>query len=284
MEPAESAGFRWSGPISAMLEHWQLTHNPFAAAEGEFFLTSASEEALSRLLFLVEQNRRCGVVLGPEQVGKSRLLREVSREVHRPNLFAMRVDATGLTSHEFAVAIAAALGSPRNRWDTVADAFCGFKAIHATAVWLIDQFEDAADDLTVDVLRLLRLMDRTGVAGTVLIAATRLRDPRWNGITDLCVPVDPWSVAECREFIEQRLEAAHASRRVFSGEGIAAVAECSRGLPGQLIRLSDLALQAGWTLGETVIDAELVRSLAGEFRPIHSAAHVTPTTEALIAS
>lgn len=255
-----------------MLDHWQLRQNPFAARGGDYFLAARCEEALSRLLFVVEQNRRCGAVCGPEQCGKSRLLEEVRRQTLRPGRLVATLDVRGQTADDFAEALLQSTGcapSRRNPWDRLADVLYGWRTIGTASVWLIDQFDDAADDLNAELLRLLRLLDQSHAAASVLVAARSIPvDARWRTALELSIALEPWTVADCREFIRQRLESADARRTVFTSDGLTAIATCAEGLPGHLLRLCDLALHAGWSLGVNAIDAELVHSLCGEISAV----------------
>jgi type II secretory pathway predicted ATPase ExeA len=253
-----------------MLDHWQLRFNPFAANadDGEFALAGRSEEALSRVAFLIEQQRRLGVVTGPAGVGKSRLLRETMRLAARTHPSTILVDVTGLSRDEFAARLAAATGAALGfhvSWDAIEDALWGWRVTGAATLWVIDQADHAAEPLDLALLRLIRLLDRVCAAGTVLIAA-RIR-PKRNPLADevdLTIALEPWSVADCGEFLRRRLQSAGARRPIITADGLDALAEAAGGRPGLLIRLCDLALHAGWTLGATEIDDALVAGLAEE--------------------
>jgi len=249
-----------------MLDYWQLQRNPFRSP-GEFFLAGRCEEALARLTFLVEQGRRCGAVTGLSQIGKSRLLRELRTIADRPNTALVAVDATALDRTDFAVELvrACGAGSSRAPWDQIIDLLHGWRAAGISSLWLIDQFDDAIEDPERDVLRLIRTFDHTEAAGTVILGINSfMEQSRLHETIDLSVALEPWNSAECGEFIQQRLEAAGRNRILFSHDGLEAAAECSGGIPGTLVRLCDLALHAGWTLGVAAIDAELVVNVSSE--------------------
>jgi type II secretory pathway predicted ATPase ExeA len=265
--------------MDPLLDYWQLRRNPFAppAVDGEMFLAGRCEEALARLLFVVEQGRRLAAVTGGPNIGKSRLLREVRETSDLLRTHAVSVDVTSLSRPGFAIELAQACGCPARSeqaaWERITDLLHGWRAIGLASLWLIDQLDDAGEPLDRDVLRLVRLLERTEAKGTVLLGARALHDHSgWLDVLDLSVSLEPWCVAECREFIEQRLEAAGACRTVFSQEGLDAIAEASDGVPGALIRMCDLSLRAGWSLGVNVIDAGLVESIAAELSPVPSPA------------
>ncbi len=65
--------------------YWGLAEIPFRnTIETRWFYESPGhEEALARLIFLIEQRRRCGVLSGPAGSGKSLVLELLRRETLR---------------------------------------------------------------------------------------------------------------------------------------------------------------------------------------------------------
>ena len=82
--------------------YWGLNGSPFQATNDLrwFIETSAHEEALARLSFLVEQRRRFGLLRGPAGTGKSLLLNAVRHDAVRLRREVATVDLFGLDSHE----------------------------------------------------------------------------------------------------------------------------------------------------------------------------------------
>jgi hypothetical protein len=87
------------------------------------------------------------------------------------------VDATGQSSAEFAARLAAeSTGTLRccSSWQQIEDLLYGWHLTETASLWVIDQVDDAADDLASDILRLIRLLDHARVAATVLFAMRSL--------------------------------------------------------------------------------------------------------------
>lgn len=153
------------------------------------------EEALSRLLVAVEHGWRCAALTGPAGSGKSRLLRDLSSSVNLRNTIAIALDATGLSRAEFAARLAAeATRTYRpgaNSWQHISDVLHGWQAAGTATLWIIDQVDDAAEELCGDLLRLMRLLDRARVTGTVLFAQRSHADRRWlSDAIELVVSLD----------------------------------------------------------------------------------------------
>ena len=67
------------------LAYWGFRRWPFERtfAPDRFFASPVHEEALARLLFLVEEFRRTGIVIGPAGTGKTYLLKQLQQRAER---------------------------------------------------------------------------------------------------------------------------------------------------------------------------------------------------------
>ena len=66
-------------------EHWGLNASPFSGTGGRktFFESDAQAEAIARIDYLINNNRRLGLLLGDEGLGKSTILNHVRRQLRR---------------------------------------------------------------------------------------------------------------------------------------------------------------------------------------------------------
>jgi len=78
-------------------QHFGLTETPFANTLDPhwFYQSPGHEEALARLMYVVDQRRRCGVLLGPAGTGKSLLLTVLLAETRRLPREVVLVDLLG---------------------------------------------------------------------------------------------------------------------------------------------------------------------------------------------
>jgi len=83
------------------LAHWGLSRSPFGGhLDPALFLASAShEEALARLLFLVDHRRRLGLLLGGRGSGKSTVLEVLASRLRKSGV---EVVTAGLLGMEWA--------------------------------------------------------------------------------------------------------------------------------------------------------------------------------------
>ena len=97
-------------------QHWGLVDIPFQSTIDRrwFYAGPTHEEALARLLFLVEQHRRCGVLSGAGGTGKSMLLSVLKKAVRHAQGEVCELDASGRCADELVWELAAQLRlSPR---------------------------------------------------------------------------------------------------------------------------------------------------------------------------
>ncbi len=94
--------------------YWGLAEIPFRNTIDTrwFYQSQVHEEALARLLFLVENHRRCGVLSGAAGTGKSLLLGILGREAARTGGEVAHIDLFGRSSLEMLWEIVAELGVP----------------------------------------------------------------------------------------------------------------------------------------------------------------------------
>ncbi|HUQ68467.1 MAG TPA: ATP-binding protein, partial [Planctomycetaceae bacterium] len=118
---------------------------PFGPS-GAFCLTEERLEALSRLLFVVENQRDFAVLCGPVGVGKTRLLEELQRQSRSTGRSVVRIDAGGLDRRELPQALLAACqtwSDPRSAWKTLEDVIAGRGLSGNGGVWIVDHIEQA---------------------------------------------------------------------------------------------------------------------------------------------
>src|SRR5262245_48047119 len=156
--------FRNISPMYAT--YWGLTEIPFKNTLDTrwFYESPGHEEALARLIFLVEQHRRCGVLSGPAGSGKSLVLEFLRRETLRTGAEVAAVDLIGLSCREMLWEILAALGrstgiddSPHRLWRLLHDHITANHEAHVPLVLILDHLDRAQPECVVAVERLQHL-------------------------------------------------------------------------------------------------------------------------------
>jgi general secretion pathway protein A len=269
------------------LEHWQLNRSPFPAAldVDRFYPSPAHDEGLARLEYLVDAQRRVGVLLGEAGVGKSLVLRVAARRLARRGCAVASVSALGAGTREFLWQLAAGLGAaPRDDadvvrlWRLIADRVVENRLQQVDTVCLIDDAGQAGPDLLTQFVRLTRLDPAPTARWTIVLAAEPSQAKRWSEslreLVDLRIDLRPWTEDDATGFLQTALVEAGRFDPVFDDAALREIHELSGGVPRRVARLADFALLAGAAAEVDTVDAELVRAAYDELRwPTTSAAY-----------
>ena len=268
---------RESGETSSMYaSYWGLTTSPF---ENQldinwYFETPGHEEALARLFYVVEQQRRCGLLTGPTGCGKSFLLRVLDYHVRRSQRRSAVIDLTGLDANEILWQLAARLQVGLYRddsraliWRALEDDLRSRELARAHTVLLFDNFQDLDREGGRLIDRLLHLGERHCSLTVVLSgsdAAVSTLSQATSGLCDLRIDLPPFTPEETAGYVSGQLAAAGAPDDLFTREALRAVSDHSWGIVRQINRLCDLSLLAG--MGDELqrSEADVVHAAACE--------------------
>ncbi len=252
------------------------------------------EEALARLLFLVEYRRPCGVVLGHAGSGKSALIEVVRQELSTSCCTPIVVDLQTLTATAVPRTLAVGMGlsptsqdSPDSLWQAIEDRTEGAMSAGMSYVPLFDHLEQADADTLAAINCCCHLFART--QNTVLMSG---RPPLplelsmlVRSLCDLRIELPLWSTEETAQFVTQVQQVQLGPQ--FSESALSAIHLCAGGRlrdTQQVLRLANFAADAQ---DLETIDAEFIESVTSEiWRPatqLHDAPAVKPTTLELAA-
>ena len=259
------------------LAFWGFRHWPFdrTFAADRFFASQQHEEALARMLFLVEESRRCGVVMGLGGSGKSFLLKLLQDRTERLGRLTARCDATGLDGNELLGQIALSCqapvdheATPARLWNGLRARFAALALIRQPLVILIDHFDLVEPSCQQAVWRLHQLADSVGLKMTILLA-TRERQvaPVLQELVELRIEISSWTAAETAQFIQTATRHAGSKQILFSDEACRSIYKMTHGVPSAVVSLSSHCLLAAQGQEETLVTQECVEAVAAEFWP-----------------
>jgi general secretion pathway protein A len=257
--------------------YWGLTEIPFRNTLDTrwFYQSLVHEEALARLLFLVENHRRCGVLSGAAGTGKSLLLEILAGEAARTGAEVAHIDLFGRSSQEMLWEIVAELGVPAGPddvasrlWRKLHDHILANRYARAPLVLLLDHL-DRAHAECVGLVERLQHLSSGGDTGLTLILGVRDERaasfaPVLREISDLRIELIALDHTETQNYIETLLTRAGAPQSFFEPSAINRLFDETHGVPRHLNRLCDLALLAGMAEHATRIDESLVAAAAEE--------------------
>ncbi len=257
--------------------HWGLRESPFRGRlDSKFFYQSPThEEALARLHFLVEQQRRLGLLIGPAGSGKSLLLSVFAEQLRRSGPAVASFSLLGVGPAEMLWLLATEWGVSLNPcesigplWRRVADRLIEYRYQQIDAVVLLDDADQAEGQVLQQVARLARFDMSPEMRLTLVLAGheegiARLGEPLLS-LADLRIDVEPWERNETGNFVHSTLVQAGRESPVFEPAAVAKLHELSQGIPRRVAQLADLALVAGAGQELQQIDAGLVEEVYQE--------------------
>jgi general secretion pathway protein A len=258
-------------------DFWGLAEIPFQNTRDPrwFYEGPGHEEALARLMFLVEHRRRCGLLTGPSGTGKSLVLELLRREAVRTGAEVALVDLLGCSSRELLWELLAAWGrsaglddSQYVLWRRVHDHVQANGFAQVPLVLILDHLERAHTDCIAAVERLQQLSAGGHAALTLILGVESDRaaglGPTLREISDLRIELPPLDREQTQQYVETQLARAGADRPLFDLSAFDRLFDETHGVPRELNRLCDLALLAGMADQATHIDATIVSAAAEE--------------------
>ncbi len=253
--------------------HWGLKESPFREApEAKFYYENASfQEALARLNFLIDSNRRLGLLTGESGGGRSLLLQTFGRQMQRQRRPIVAVSLVGLDIQETLWSIAAGLGlNPRDNmavfqlWRSVKDCVVQYRYQQQHTVLVLDDADQAASDVLVQIERLAQI-DPSPAARHTLVLVTEAGSAAQLGTRllarcELRIELDCWDEADTAEFLESSLQKAGRHTPAFDPAAAMRVHELGQGVPRRISQLAELSLLAGAGRDLAMIDEATVDS------------------------
>jgi type II secretory pathway predicted ATPase ExeA len=244
--------------------------NPFRPARPAFLCGEPQDEALARLDYLRTHGLGWCVVQGPSGIGKSMLLAELARRARQRGDDCTSIeigphppgDGLRLLAEAWNLA-SAAMASPIALRRALQEQLVGRAALNRVHWVLVDHAETITPELTRSI-RWLISAATTGRLSLNIVVADGTANPYPEA--DLRLELWPWELADCRQYISQRLENA-AERRRFDDEALAAVYERTGGVPGSIRKVCEWVWLAAQAEAVAAIDADLVHAVADELLP-----------------
>ncbi|MFO1004773.1 MAG: AAA family ATPase [Planctomycetaceae bacterium] len=268
-----SATVRPLSPAGLRTSHKTLV--PFAEdpTTDMYFPSESHEEALARMLFLTEEQERCGLLVGPAGAGKSMLMARLHHQLRRSGRKSCRIDLAGLDHTSLLHRLAVELGvnplpntDPHELWDQIEQIISSAARVQQPWILLFDH----ANRLRPGALSLLeQLLYSPHSRGIVMLFSSRPEEQTTllktlSEHSSLRIELSVLTPDETQSYVEFALDRGMISTPEFTRDAVQLIARISGGLPRQINRLCRALLLAAQADLRTEIDSELVLSVTEE--------------------
>ncbi len=256
------------------LEHWKLQRTPFGnvPARSAFFRSPQHEEALRRLLYVIEQRKGVAMLTGEVGCGKTTVIRALTDFLQKYKYQFQTISNPALQPTDFIKAILLKLGGQADNGTKTDLLDRLYQHLYQNAengistVLAVDEAHVIGNQATLDELRmLLNIQSGDDFLITLILLG---QPPLLKNISELQplkerisikFNLDPLDIQNTLNYIIHRLKWAGATRGIFSREAILALYEFSEGLPLRINNLGDRCLLLGLMRQAPMVDSRIVQ-------------------------
>ncbi len=267
-------------------KYWGLRERPFQnIADVRFaYLSEQHREGLARLLYLVEEQKLGGTLVGPYGVGKSMIIELLAENVRgKIGERYLQFDAPLTGALSLAKQIVAHLGHTETVYDisgaleALQNHFTETNGGVAHLVLVIDEAQMLRASSDYEFLHLLcnmRMRRRDGSLGAPAI--TLLLVGHQDLVQHLAAEqslaqrlqlfwrLEPLNARQCIEYVQHRVRASGGDIWIFDEGALAAVHEATQGVPRLINNICDTALLIGCAMHAPRITADIMRQAIAE--------------------
>jgi len=255
------------------LEHWNLERTPFGnvPARSAFYRSPQHEEALRRLLYVIEQRKGVAMLTGEVGCGKTTVIRALTDFLQKDQYQFQTISNPALQPTDLIKAILLKLGGHADNGSKTDLLNQLHQHLYQNAengigtVLAIDEAHVIGNQATLDELRMLLNVQSDDEFLITLILLGQ--PPLLKKISELQplkerisikFNLDPLDIQNTLNYIVHRLKWAGATRGIFSREAIQALYEFAEGLPLRINNLCDRCLLLGLMRQARIIDSTIV--------------------------
>lgn len=267
---------------------WTLRETPLdgVATRSATYDGPAQDEALSRLLFVIEQHRPNGLIFGPKGSGKTLLLDKLARIVRRSARELAIVDLQGRDANESLWELCGALGIGPSYadngfvlWRRIQDHFLANRAADFPAVVVLDHADQGGDETDVLVARLIHLArQKRGLTLILAVRGSHLADfsPTFREATDIRIELRWFDRRQTGEFVQAVFQDPEDDLPLFEESAINRLHLLSEGSPRVLTHLCDLCILSMLANGESSVTEPTVLTAASDLQLTGFREHRSP--------
>lgn len=263
-------------------DFYRLSENPFnVTADPHFFYSSkCHSDAISNLLYGIQQRKGISVVTGEVGTGKTTLCRKLIHISNKKIKFALLLNQN-FSDSEILRAIALDLGiiTPRNNETTLIHVFNKFLLKESNKGNNVVCILDEAQNLNVNQLEQIRLLSNLETEKEKLLQIILVGQPELDKKLQLIelrqlrqriaihFRIEPLCKSDIKNYILHRITKVQKRTIqdiIFTNEAIDCIYKYTNGSPRTINILCDRALLAGFVLETYVINDQIIENCAKE--------------------
>lgn len=262
-------------------DHFGIRENPFSIIPDPHYLymSQRHQEALAHLLYGISESGGFVVLTGEVGTGKTTICRALIEQlpenvdlglILNPRL--SEIELMAALCDEMHIPYTPGLSSLKDFFDIINRHLLHAHADGRNPVLMIDE----AQNLSVEVLELIRLLTNLETADKKLLQIILVGQPELNHILaqenqrqtaqriTARYHLMPLGLVEARNYIGHRLHVAGMDGHVFNNASIKAVHKAARGIPRLVNTICDRALLAAYAEGRQMVTQKIARKAAAE--------------------
>ncbi len=263
-------------------EYWGFKRSPFSGNidPDRYYEGPGHEEAIARLMYVVDECRQGALILGQAGVGKSLLVEIVARRIRRPEREVAIARCPAMGGRELFFDLAQEFGLAPDRsageadlWRRLRDHVAANRLQNTQTVIVVDQAHLLSENASqLRALHMLYHLDSHPSARLTIVLAARselMRNARPEVIewVDLGVSVEPFSAGQTSAYVAHLLTWAGRTESAFDDAALQKIHELTGGLPRQINRACNLALLAAATEELPQVTEAVVETVYKELSP-----------------
>ena len=261
------------------LQHYRLKVKPFEINPDPKFLWLGEKhkEALASLEYGIRENKGFMLLTGDYGTGKTTIVNAMANSLKDNIIFAQISDPP--TDELDFFNVAAEVLQMDKTFDTKGDFLTHFSRYLKNAynknkevVLVIEEVQRTGHEL-IEQIRLLSNIEKPSKKLITLIFVgqnefkdTLKKNKALRQRFTIIYHIDPLTKAETEQYIMHRLSVAGSKDIIFSPGAIDGIFTFSEGIPRLINTICDLSLLTGYSTGEIIIDSEIIRECAENFR------------------
>jgi type II secretory pathway predicted ATPase ExeA len=256
------------------LNHWKLKRAPFTnvPTRSTFYRSPQHEEALRRLLYVIEQRKGVAMLTGEVGCGKTTVTKALANHLNKDRVQFQMISNPALQPEDLIKAILLKLGgtslngSKTLMLDELHKLLLQNEASGLNTVLAIDEAHVIGNRATLDELRMLLnyQSEETFLITLILLG----QPPLLKSVSELQplkeriavkFNLEPLDFENSLRYVLFRLKRAGAARGIFTRQAVQQVFDYAGGIPLRINNLCDRCLLIGVVKKAKVVDTRVVR-------------------------